>query len=270
MTHSPFYFDIMKVCCGLAKEAGNAILRVYEQDDFGVQEKTDESPLTRADIASHEVIVNGLADSFPDIPVLSEESADISWEERRKWHRYFLVDPLDGTKEFIKRNGEFTVNIALVEGHASVVGVVYAPVLDITYMACKGEGAWKDLPGENRVKLQVSKQLSPLRVVGSRSHGNSKTESLLSPLVPYEMVHMGSSLKFCMVADGRADFYPRLGLTSEWDTAAAQCVVEQAGGDVVTQEGATLTYNNKESLLNVWFFVGNNAKVLLKSLAFTA
>lgn len=238
--------------CKLAREAGSAINEIYASADYNVEHKADDSPLTAADMASHRVITAGLRELAPDIPVLSEESADIDWATRRQWSRYWLVDPLDGTREFIKRNGEFTVNIALVEGHQSVMGVVFVPVTGELYHACADQGAFLEQEG-NRTSLQTRKPAEPLVVAGSRSHGNERQAALLAGMGPYETVAMGSSLKFCLLARGEADVYLRTGPTSEWDTAAAQCVLEQAGGAVRQLDGEPLRYNASESLLNPEF-----------------
>ena len=217
----------------LARLAGEKILEVYNSDEFSVQEKDDKSPLTAADLASHHAIVDGLTALTPQIPVLSEESASLPFAERSSWHSYWLVDPLDGTREFIKRNGEFTVNIALIVEGVAVLSVVYVPVTGVSYLACKGQGAFKQEAGE-RHAIRVRKLgTGPLMVVGSRSHRGDSLNRFLEKLGEHEMVGMGSSLKLCLVAEGVADIYPRLGLTSEWDTAAAQAVVEAAGGQVL-------------------------------------
>lgn len=230
-------------------------MSVYESD-FAVQHKDDDSPLTQADLASHNTIVNGLAALTPEIPVLSEESAQIPFEERQTWERYWLVDPLDGTREFVKRNGEFTVNIALVEGDKTPLGVVYAPVLGLMYYGRAGDGAFKQYDGKPVEPIHATTTAQkPLRVVGSRSHRGASLDAFLAQVGEHELVSMGSSLKLCLVADGTADIYPRLGPTSEWDTAAAQAVVEQAGGRVTTTDMQGLRYNTKESLLNPHFLV---------------
>lgn len=244
-----------------AIKAGEAIMEIYNSNDFGVNYKDDDSPLTKADLAAHNVIVKDLKTYTPDVPVLSEESADIPFETRKNWNKYWLVDPLDGTKEFIKRNGEFTVNIALIEDGVSTLSVVYVPVKKVSYTAAKGYGSFKS---EKEVRSPIS-VLKPARikpmVVGSRSHVSKEVGDYLKKLGEHEMVSMGSSLKFCLVAEGKADLYPRLGLTSEWDTAAAQCIVEQAGGRVVTLDNEPLKYNTKESLLNPYFMVYGDEKV---------
>ena len=247
--------DLLNSIENLAIEAGKAILEIYNSADFGVEMKSDDSPLTKADLASHNVIAKGLQELTPDIPVLSEESANIAFAERQSWKKYWLVDPLDGTKEFIKKNGEFTVNIALIENGKSVVSVVYVPVQDISYTAALGYGAFKKSENQ-RQQIHVKKPARNIPVVvGSRSHMSDDVKNYLQDLGTHELTSMGSSLKFCLVAEGKADLYPRLGLTSEWDTAAAQCIVEQAGGHVVTLDNQALKYNTKESLLNPFFMV---------------
>jgi len=239
----------------LAKQAGEKILEIYNTG-FSVEEKDDKSPLTAADMASHNTIVAGLEALTPDIPVLSEESAKIPYAERAAWDTYWLIDPLDGTKEFIKRNGEFTVNIALVDKGVPVLGVVHVPVTGVTYAACAGQGSIKEVPGEGEKPIRVRKLSdSPVAVVGSRSHQGDSLKAFLEKLGDHEMVSMGSSLKICLVAEGVADVYPRLGLTSEWDTAAAHCVVTEAGGSLTDLEMQPLRYNTKDSLLNPFFFV---------------
>ena len=249
----------------IARQAGDAILNIYERD-FATYEKNDQSPLTEADLAAHEVIIDGLKALTPDVPVLSEESSTIPWEERQQWLKYWLVDPLDGTKEFIKRNGEFTVNIALIEDHKTVMGVVYAPVLRRFYFADEN-GAYRQDQGSEPVQLCVATHGGdrPRNVVASRSHMSDETKAFIEKLGECELVSMGSSLKLCLVAEGAADVYPRFALTSEWDTAAAQCVVERAGGSVVTPEFEPLLYNTKESLLNSFFIVcGGNSEEFKK------
>lgn len=239
----------------LAKQAGEAILAIYDSA-FTVQHKADRSPLTAADLASHECILRGLREIEPKYPVLSEESGAVPFTQRVNWEWYWLVDPLDGTKEFVKRNGEFTVNIALIHGYQPVLGVVHAPVLGLTYFAAECCGAFRqrDEQAPERIHVRPEALVRPV-VVGSRSHSDKGMEKYLARLGDHELRPMGSSLKFCLVAEGEADLYPRLGLTSEWDTAAAQCVVSEAGGSVVDLEGKPLRYNLKDSLLNPYFLV---------------
>lgn len=238
----------------LAVEAGKAILEIYGQDDFQIVSKDDASPLTAADLASHEIIAAGLAALTPEIPVLSEESV-IGWETRREWTRYWLVDPLDGTKEFIKRNGEFTVNIALIEDGVPTIGVVDLPLHGVTYVGVAGEGAYKREAGGEKVSISPRPMPAEGMVVSvSRSHPSESVQRLMARFGGCVTRSLGSALKFCYVADGQVDFYPRLGLTSEWDTAAAQAVLEAAGGCIVRTDGSPLRYNTKESLLNPFFY----------------
>ena len=249
-------------CCGIARTAGAAIMRVYASE-FSVERKDDNSPLTAADLAAHRAIVDGLHVLTPQIPVLSEESAEqVAWNTRREWVRYWLVDPLDGTREFIKRNGEFTVNIALIEDHRPTLGVVYAPVPNEMYWAWRGGHAFFDDGGEHRnVPLRTRRRGLPLIVAGSRSHADPRLISALEKLGEHELKALGSSLKFCRTARGEADLYIRYGLTSEWDTSAGQCVLEQAGGAVTQMNGETLRYNTKESLLNPDFLACGDPNV---------
>lgn len=244
----------------IARDAGRAILEIYASNEQVVETKADQSPLTAADRAAHEIIAAGLARLAPAIPVWSEESAGVDWQTRRHWPAFWLVDPLDGTKEFIKRNGEFTVNIALISGHAPVLGVVHAPVLDRDYYGLAatagtpGGGAFRaDNGGQGRPIRVRAPSHAPIRVAGSRSHRGSSLDRVLDRLGAHSIVSMGSSLKFCLVAEGEADFYPRLGPTSEWDTAAAQAVVEAAGGAVLDLEGRPLRYNTGPEVLNPYF-----------------
>jgi 3'(2'), 5'-bisphosphate nucleotidase len=259
MTDSPNLETLCQSCVEIAREAGSKILQIYNTE-FDVEHKDDKSPLTNADMASHHTIIDALSRLTPDIPVLSEESAKLPFDERSQWNIYWLVDPLDGTREFIKRNGEFTVNIALIDNHKSVLGVIHVPVLDIDYFAYKGGGAFKSEHGGSPQPISVKKLgEDKLTVAGSRSHGSEAMQQYMARLSAsydeVEMLSMGSSLKFCLVAEGKADLYPRLGLTSEWDTAAAQCIVEQSGGHVTQTDMSELQYNTKDSLLNPFFFV---------------
>ena len=249
----------LQALVGIARQAGATILEVYGQD-FDVVIKDDNSPLTQADLASHRVICDALAELDAGTPVLSEESAHIPFAERREWEQYWLVDPLDGTREFVKRNGEFTVNIALIRDHYPVLGVVHVPVSGLTYFGSEYAGCFLQAgdapPQPVAVRIPAAQ---PVVVVGSRSHANPQLARRLEPIGLYRLVSMGSSLKFCLVAEGKADFYPRFGPTSEWDTAAAQAVVEAAGGRVVTLDGERLKYNAKAELLNPEFLVFGDA-----------
>jgi len=247
--------SLIEPVVALAEDAGRAILAVYSTD-FEVQSKSDESPLTQADLASNRCIVAGLEELTPDIPIISEESGLPDFEERRQWNRYWLIDPLDGTREFVNRNGEFTVNIAFIENNRPIFGVVHVPVQNKTYVGCDGVGAELRDGDTAPQPIQVTTDSrDTVRVVGSRSHRGASLDAYLARLGKHDMIPMGSSLKFCVIAEGRADLYPRLGLTSEWDTAAAQAVVEQAGGRVVTLDGKPLEYNTKSDILNPHFFV---------------
>ncbi|MBB6520561.1 3'(2'),5'-bisphosphate nucleotidase CysQ [Pseudoteredinibacter isoporae] len=261
--------DLCERLLEIGRAAGEAILEIYQQQgNIDVQHKSDDSPVTQADLAAHKVICQGLTELSPDIPVLSEEAHMPSFEERQSWPYYWLIDPLDGTKEFIRRNDEFTVNIALIHQHRAILGLVHTPVLDISYLGHQlGEkplalkyhrGASGNLTEE---PIQASRQSSgqSLSVVGSRRHGAEALDALLTRLKPYfgdyELQSMGSSLKLCLIAEGRAQLYPRLAPTCEWDTAAAQAVVEAAGGQVLNPEFKPLSYNQKDSLLNPNFYV---------------
>jgi 3'(2'), 5'-bisphosphate nucleotidase len=241
--------------CGIARAAGQRILEVYERA-FTIAHKDDRSPLTEADCLAHGVIAESLARLAPGVPLLSEESDEADYAARAAWQRFWLVDPLDGTKEFIHRNGEFTVNIALIENRRAVLGVVYVPVLRTMYFACAGRGAFKQ-EGDAAARPIRGRRYDggnkPV-VVASRSHPGEHLAAFLASLGPHDTVSLGSSLKFCLVAEGAADVYPRLGPTMEWDTAAAQCVVEAAGGSVTDPARRPLTYN-KADLHNPWFIV---------------
>src|SRR5690606_4348274 len=248
--------ELLVAVRGIARRAGHQILEVYATD-FTASAKGDDSPLTEADLRAHRLIVRELAQATPGVPVLSEESAhEVSWEDRRDWQRYWLVDPLDGTKEFVARNGEFTVNIALIESGRPVLGVVHIPVSDTTYSGAPGHGAWRETGERPPVPISVLRHAStPLRVLGSRSHGSPKLLAKIASLGPHEFLPAGSSIKLCLVADGSADLYPRLGGSNEWDIGAGQAVVEGAGGQVVSlEDGLALRYN-KPDLLNPKFLV---------------
>ena len=238
----------------IARAAGVEILEVYASGSAAASTKKDSSPLTIADLRAHALIVARLAQLTPGIPILSEEAAETPFSERSGWQRYWLVDPLDGTREFLARNGQFTVNIALIEGHAPALGVVHVPVTDTTYLGRLGSGAWRARPGSPDEAIHVAAHsTTPLRVVGSRSHRGDSLEPFLDRAGPHQLVPVGSSLKFCLVAEGAADVYPRLGPTSEWDTAAAHAVLVAAGGTVSQLDGAPLAYNARAGLINPHF-----------------
>jgi 3'(2'), 5'-bisphosphate nucleotidase len=241
--------------CQLARKAGAAILEDKARTSK-VSLKEDESPLTSADLASHRTIMEGLNRIDPSIPVLSEESASIPFEQRKTWSRYFLVDPLDGTKEFIKGKKEYTVNIALIVDGVPELGVVYVPELAQTFAGARGLGSFSGKDGQALAKISVAQESgSTPRIVGSSSHASPQMAGFLETLGAHEILRFGSSLKICQIADGTAHFYPRFGPTSEWDTAAGHAVVLHAGGKVVKLDGSPLDYNQKDSVLNPSFFV---------------
>jgi len=270
----------------IAAEAGAAISEVYHTQ-FEVSYKEDRSPLTMADQRSHAIILTRLNELSPRFPVLSEEGRDIPYEERKGWEYFWLVDPLDGTKEFVKRNGEFTVNIALIHGNKPVAGLIYVPEKRTYYFAAEGLGAYKLVSGNTPLlglsfdtMLRESKKLPsnagivqaarPLTIIGSRSHASKEFEEFIKALKEKypdaATLSAGSSLKFCLVAEGMADVYPRFGPTMEWDTAAGQCIVEEAGGVVVDRSRKRLTYN-KESLLNSDFVVCGSEHLMKELIA---
>jgi len=240
---------------GIAKKASDKILAIYNTE-FNVVSKEDNTPLTEADMAAHHAIYDGLRKLTPDLPILSEESEDIDYTQRQLWQRYWLVDPLDGTREFVKRNGEFTVNIALIDNHKPIIGVIHTPVTGICYFANDQAGAFKQSPKQKPIQIHTRrKQEGHTVIAGSRSHRGSSLNQFLENIGSFEIITMGSSLKSCLVAEGMVDIYPRLGPTSEWDTAAAQCIVENAGGQVLDLNMQPLLYNTKPSLLNPHFVV---------------
>lgn len=237
-------------------------MEIY-QTDFHIERKSDNSPLTQADLAAHHLIVSRLSELTPEVPILSEESESISPETRNQWQQYWLIDPLDGTREFVKRNGEFTVNIALIDQYQPVLGVVYAPASDLLYYGTKGQGAFKQVSQGAASEISVRPfDIGKLVVAGSRSHTDQKYQQFLNRLhqltgaIP-ELISMGSSLKICLVAEGKADVYPRIGPTYEWDTAAAHCILREAGGEILDETTNSLGYNRKQSLLNPTFFATN-------------
>jgi len=254
------YQGLLSEANNIAREAGAAILEVYgRKGDLDITTKDNDSPLTEADLAAHRIIVDALRELTPALPILSEESKAVPWEERQSWQTYWLVDPLDGTKEFISRNDEFTVNIALIDNGRPVLGVVYVPVLDILYYGSL-DGAWKEEKGQQEAirTASIDEDQHTEAVVASRSHKGEELEDWLERAADrfpqMELVSMGSSLKICLVAEGRADIYPRLALTSEWDTAAAQAILEAAGGILTDVDFNIYRYNQKEEILNPYFF----------------
>jgi len=241
----------------IAKEAGDAIMQIYSQD-FEVEYKQDKSPLTIADKKANDIIENSLNQLSVNLPILSEEGKNIPYEQRKHWEYFWLVDPLDGTKEFVKKNNEFTVNIALIYKDTPVLGVVYAPALDVCYWAKQGNGAFKD---GKRLPLKIESQRETYKIVASRSHMSDETQAFVNNIdtdKEKELVSIGSSLKICLVAEGEADIYPRLSPTMEWDTGAAHAIVNESGKSIQQYKNgqySKLEYN-KEDLLNQWFVVG--------------
>jgi len=261
---TPTMRELLRHTIDLCHQAGEAILDVYAGgDDMGIKTKLDDSPVTAADLAAHHILEPGLAALLDGVPVLSEEGEIPDAETRHQWQRYWIIDPLDGTKEFIRRSGEFTVNVALIENGVAILGVVYVPVTGVTYSGCRGLGAEKIAQGKrqtiNTRSIAAAQQQGAIKVVASRQHGAEEVTQLLEQLDQRlghtETLNMGSSLKLCLVAEGCADFYPRLAPTCEWDTAAAQAVVEAAGGTVLGPDFKPLLYNQTESLLNPNFYV---------------
>ena len=244
----------------LAISAGHEIMKHY-QKDAKVMFKEDFSPLTNADLDSNSIICSGLSKIDSTIPIISEESF-VDWQTRRKWNKYWLIDPLDGTKEFINKNGEFTVNVALIENNKPVLGVIFIPVLSALYFASQNNGAYKlqcssrvdSLKGSVKIQVNKKKKTDHLLVIGSRSHSNEDFDQWVKLNIEnYELVKKGSSLKFCHIADGNADLYPRFGPTSEWDIAAGHIILIEAGGRIYSIDNKDIVYNKKENILNPYF-----------------
>lgn len=249
--------DIQKINF-IAKKAGDEIMKVYQQD-FEVDYKADNSPLTEADIKSNDMIVESLKDLYPEIPILSEENKEVPYNIRKNWEYFWLIDPLDGTKEFVKKNGEFTVNIALIYKNMPVLGVVYAPVLDLLYYAQKDQGAFKQDKNKKsqRLPIHYHPDNHTLKVIVSKSHYNQETKefvnNLKSQYEKIEFINIGSSLKLCLIAEGKADIYPRLAPTMEWDIAAGQTIVEESKGKIIKYKTKESIRYNKQNLLNPYF-----------------
>ena len=258
--------ELLLEICKISTLAGDEILQIYN-DKIEVVQKKDLSPLTKADIASNKIILRSLEAIDNSIPVLSEESL-VNWNKRKKWNKYWLVDPLDGTKEFIKKNGEFTVNIALIENNKPILGVIYVPTKSILYFAQKNFGSFKinnntefkNLDGAKKIFVSNKKIIE--RVIGSRSHSNQYFDDWIKNNFPNtEIVQAGSSYKFCLIAEGSADIYPRFGPTSEWDIAAGHIIVNEAGGEVRTFDNTGINYNTKEDLINPHFYAIGKFKI---------
>ena len=253
----------------IAKEAGEAISQIYNSD-FDYQIKKDLSPITAADRLSHKIITERLEILTPEIPILSEENCDIPFKIRAQWTDYWLVDPLDGTKEFINNNGEFTVNIALIKNNAPILGIIHIPISHETYWGSKNKGSFYLNANDAEVNISVSNnQQNPIRIVASRSHPSDMLNDILEKIIDYEIIKIGSSIKFCHIASGQADCYPRFGPTSEWDTAAGEAIVRYAGGHMVTLNGNLMNYNAKEDYLNPNFIVSSDKIISERILSLT-
>ena len=252
----------------IAIDAGKEILNIYN-DEIIVNSKEDKSPITQADINSNDLIVNRLKKLESNIPILTEESV-VEWKNRKDWIKYWLIDPLDGTKEFINRNGEFTVNISLIENNYPIFGIIYSPVKSLLYYALKNNGCYKlktnsnltTLKNFNKINIHKEKNITT-RVIGSRSHSNKEFLNWVEKkFTNFELITIGSSLKFCILAEGKADIYPRFGPTSEWDIAAGHIILEEAGGKLKTIDNKDILYNTKDDILNPHFIAyGNLSKV---------
>ena len=250
--------DLIEQLIEISKEAGEAILKVYNAD-FDYQIKEDLSPLTKADILSHKIICERLKVLTPDIPILSEENSDIPFNIKSLWKQYWLVDPLDGTKEFINRNGEFTVNIALINNNEPVFGVIYIPTHNRLFWGSRNHGSYEINNDIGEKKIHVSdKDLK--KIVCSRSHSNPEFNNFLDKLDTYKTMKIGSSLKFCLIANGEIDIYPRLGPTSEWDIAAGEAILRSAGGCIIDLEGKNIIYN-KKNIINPSFIAASNLNI---------
>jgi len=259
--------ELIEQLIEISKDAGKAILEVYNSN-FGHQIKEDLSPLTKADTLSNNIICERLKVITPDIPILSEENSDIPFNIRSSWEQYWLVDPLDGTKEFIKKNGEFTVNIALIENNTPIFGIIHLPVTNETYWGSSTKGSFYIKGNNQKTKLCVENKIrSQVRIVASRSHPSKMLDTLLEEIGEYKIITKGSSLKFCLIAKGQADIYPRLGPTSEWDIAAGHAIVKFAGGSLLTIDGESMQYNLTENNLNPYFVVASREDLALNAIS---
>jgi len=259
--------ELIEQLIEISKDAGKAILEVYNSN-FGHQIKEDLSPLTKADTLSNNIICERLKVITPDIPILSEENSDIPFNIRSSWEQYWLVDPLDGTKEFIKKNGEFTVNIALIENNTPIFGIIHLPVTNETYWGSSTKGSFYIKGNNQKTKLCVENKIrSQVRIVASRSHPSKMLDTLLEEIGEYKIITKGSSLKFCLIAKGQADIYPRLGPTSEWDIAAGHAIVKFAGGSLVTIDREPMQYNLTENNLNPYFVVASREDIALNAIS---
>ena len=268
MNHKKLIKSLLPLC----EQASEAIMQIYTSKDFAIRIKQDCSPVTKADLAAHDIIQKGLLDLTPEIPQLSEEDESTTFKQRQQWDRFWCIDPLDGTKEFIQQNGEFTINIALIEHHQPVLGIIYVPTTKTAYWGSTQLPAHKQINGQRSAQIRSRPLGQELIIAASRRHGQTRNDALLKPLYKYfRRVHnqaVGSSLKMCLIAEGVADFYPRLFPTSEWDTAAAQAIVEAAGGRLVNATSLQpLAYNEQESLENPFFYVCGDPQFPLEEVA---
>tara|TARA_X000001036_G_scaffold174116_1_gene164777 strand:- start:1154 stop:1918 length:765 start_codon:yes stop_codon:yes gene_type:complete len=250
-------FKLVNNILQISKDAGEEILSIYKSGAFEIESKNDSSPLTKADKVSNEIICESLKKLNPDIPIISEENCDVTFSERVNWERYWLIDPLDGTKEFIKKNGEFTVNIALIENGKATMGIIFAPVCNQYFWGDEKLGSYSSTDLKEFKKISISKRESKIKILCSRSHPSNELEEFLSTYDDYEIIKKGSSLKFCLIANGTADIYPRFGPTSEWDIAAGSAVLRYAGGSIKTLQGEELLFNKKDSYINEYFIASN-------------
>jgi 3'(2'), 5'-bisphosphate nucleotidase len=255
---SPDPATLVKEVAKIAEAAAERVMAIY-RSTFEVTEKSDGTPLSAADLAAQDAIVSGLR-QLSAFPIVSEETGLSPYAERRSWPTFWLVDPLDGTREFVGGNGEFTLNIALIHEHRPILGVVCAPALGLSYSAARGDGALVRRDDGVAERIAVRNAAGPMRVMVSRSHGGQDLPGFLLRLGPHQAIPMGSSLKICLVAEGAADLYPRLGSTSEWDIAAADCILQEAGGTLTDVHGNQVSYN-KENILNPWFFAAGSERV---------
>lgn len=261
--------QLLNPLIALIKKTGQAILAIYRQSaPLTITTKQDHSPVTQADIMAHRLLTQGLLALTPQLPIISEEAKATHYHERQHWSYYWLIDPLDGTKEFISRTGEFAINIALIHHHKPILGIVYAPVFDECFYAIHGQGAWKHVDDGAPIALQTKPCADqPIQILVSRHHNPVKLDRVFTGL-PTTLIYRGSALKICNIAEGIADIYPRLGETSEWDTAAGQCILEEAGGALMDIQGNPLVYN-KESLVNPPFLaIGDPSYPWLTALHF--
>lgn len=256
---------LLEVAKRAAREAGKVVLEIYDSGDFQSYQKDDDSPVTSADYKANEIIINILQQETPDIPIMSEETDNSAFSERKNWKRYWLIDPIDGTQEFIARSGDFAVNIALIEDNQPILGVIYWPSGETLYSALRGHGAFKESPLENK-QIKVRKLENPdesvVMIAISRRQAREKVMSNMSDHRVYQTLPAGScSLKACFIAEGKADVFLRIGITGEWDTGASQCIVVEAGGKILAHDFAPLSYNERESVLNPDFIVMGDNKV---------